>query len=165
MPGRSTSRARLARVRPTVIIVAGTRGFSTIGSSGRVLTGAARTSAWVAGMKRTLTKLVPLTRRVVLLAVRQHLEPHEFVDVDGRQGGLVELDSELLHADGGNIDHGGTTPFGPQILRPAARHSQPISGQECTVFEGSRAVQGGPRSPRMRSRIARQTWIIIISYL
>lgn len=65
---RKAAIARLARVRPTVIIVAGTRGFSTIDSSGRVLTGSARTSAWVAGMKRTLTKLIPLTRRVVLLA-------------------------------------------------------------------------------------------------
>src|SRR5688500_7878572 len=40
-----------------------------------------------------------------LLAVAQHFEPDELVDVTGSEGGLVELDSELLHLDGGDVNH------------------------------------------------------------
>ena len=65
---RKAALAKLAHYHPTVILVTGTRGFETISSSGRVLTGAARTTAWVNGMKRTLNKLIPLTSRVVMLA-------------------------------------------------------------------------------------------------
>ena len=44
-------------------------------------------------------------RRLGLLAVAQHLEADELVDVTGGQGGLVELDSELLHPNRGDVDH------------------------------------------------------------
>ena len=44
-------------------------------------------------------------RRLGLLAVAQHFEPHQLVDITGGQGGLVELDPELLHPDGGDVDH------------------------------------------------------------
>ena len=43
---------------------------------------------------------------VALVAVAQDLEAHELVDVVGGQRGLVELHPELLHPDGGNVDHG-----------------------------------------------------------
>ena len=65
---RKAAIAKLAKYHPTVIIVAGTRGFETIDSHGHVLTGAARRSAWTAGMKRTLGKLIPLASRVVMMA-------------------------------------------------------------------------------------------------
>ena len=65
---RKAALAKLAKYHPAVIVVTGTRGFATVNSAGRVLTGAARTSAWVAGMKRTIAKLRPLTSRVVMLA-------------------------------------------------------------------------------------------------
>jgi hypothetical protein len=65
---RKAAIAKLTKYHPTVIIVTGTRGFQTIDSAGHVLTGAARTSAWVAGMSRTLSKLIPITSRVVMIA-------------------------------------------------------------------------------------------------
>ena len=42
----------------------------------------------------------------MLLAVTQHLEADELVDVPGRERRLVEPDAELLHLDRGDIDHG-----------------------------------------------------------
>ena len=39
------------------------------------------------------------------LAVIEHFEPDELVDIAGGEGGLIELHPELLHADGGNVDH------------------------------------------------------------
>ena len=50
-------------------------------------------------------RLPPRTGRLGLLAVAQDLEAHELVDVTCRQGGLVELDSELLHPNRGDVDH------------------------------------------------------------
>src|SRR5262245_6602415 len=44
---------------------------------------------------------------VSLIAVAQDLETHELVDVVGSQGGLIELHAELVHADGGDVEHGG----------------------------------------------------------
>src|SRR5262249_46937656 len=44
--------------------------------------------------------------RMDLVRVAQDLEAHELVDVLGRQRGLVELDPELLHPNGRNVDHG-----------------------------------------------------------
>ena len=65
---RKAAIARMTKYHPAVIVVAGTRGFETIDSTGRVLTGTARTTAWIAGMKRTLAKLIPISSRVVMLA-------------------------------------------------------------------------------------------------
>lgn len=65
---RKAAIARLVKLKPAIIIVTGTRGFATIDSHGRLLTGPARTAAWVAGMKRTLAKLIPAARRVYLMA-------------------------------------------------------------------------------------------------
>ena len=49
--------------------------------------------------------LAATDRRLGLLAVAQDLEAHELVDVTCGQGGLVELDSELLHLNRGDVDH------------------------------------------------------------
>jgi hypothetical protein len=65
---REQAIARLAREHPTIILVSGTRGFATIDAAGRLLTGKAKTNAWIKGMKRTLAKLVPAAGRVILLA-------------------------------------------------------------------------------------------------
>ena len=39
------------------------------------------------------------------VAVVQDFEPNQLVDIAGGQGGLVELHPELLHPDGGDVDH------------------------------------------------------------
>ena len=65
---RKAALAKLAKYHPAVIVVTGTRGFATIDAAGHVLTGAARTDAWVAGMQRTIAKLIPLAGRVVMMA-------------------------------------------------------------------------------------------------
>jgi len=59
---------RLARERPSIILVSGTRGFQLADSSGTVLSGFARTRAWEAGMKRTLARLRPVAGRVIVIA-------------------------------------------------------------------------------------------------
>ena len=65
---RDQAIARLVRERPTIILVSGTRGFATIDTAGHLLTGKAKTAAWIKGMKRTLGRLVPAAKRVILLA-------------------------------------------------------------------------------------------------
>jgi len=64
---RKRAIARIRADHPAVILVAGTRGFTTPGPSGALLAGTARTQAWQAGMKRTLGRLVPLASRVIVL--------------------------------------------------------------------------------------------------
>ncbi|MEZ5418545.1 MAG: hypothetical protein R2708_14545 [Vicinamibacterales bacterium] len=49
-----------------------------------------------------------------MVTVAEHLEAHQLVDVTGRQGGLVELHSELLHPNRGDADHRG--PLDGRIL-------------------------------------------------
>ena len=49
--------------------------------------------------------LAAAAHRLGLLAVAEHLEPDQLVDVAGAQGGLVELHAELLHPDRGDADH------------------------------------------------------------
>ena len=51
-------------------------------------------------------RLAAAHRRLRAVAVAEHLEADQLVDVAGGQGRLVELDPELLHADRGNVDHG-----------------------------------------------------------
>lgn len=65
---RKAAIAKLAKYHPTVILVTGTRGFRAIDAAGHVLTGTARTSAWTAGMERTLDKLIPIAGRVAMIA-------------------------------------------------------------------------------------------------
>ncbi len=65
---RKAAIAKLAKYHPAVIFVTGTRGFQTVNSSGRVLTGSAKTNAWIRGMQRTLARLIPIASRVVMVA-------------------------------------------------------------------------------------------------
>lgn len=65
---RKAAIAKLTRIHPAVLLVTGTRGFATVNSHGTVLKGTARTNAWIAGMKRTLTRLKPIAGRVILMA-------------------------------------------------------------------------------------------------
>ncbi len=58
---------QIAAEHPAIVLVAGTRGFATVDSSGALLTGDARTRAWQAGMKRTLDRLVPVASRVIVI--------------------------------------------------------------------------------------------------
>ncbi|MFN8628906.1 MAG: SGNH hydrolase domain-containing protein [Chloroflexota bacterium] len=60
--------AKLARARPTMILVTGSRGFRTVDGSGHLLTGTQRAAVWSVGMKRALAKLIPIAKRVVLIA-------------------------------------------------------------------------------------------------
>ena len=64
---RQQSVADLVKVRPDILIVAGTRGFETVNGSGQQVTGDLRTRFWVQGMKRTLGQLVPAAGRVILV--------------------------------------------------------------------------------------------------
>ncbi len=59
---------RLVKAHPTLILVTGTRGFAVVDGSGHLLSGDARTSAWEAGMQRTLARLIPAAGRVIMLA-------------------------------------------------------------------------------------------------
>jgi len=59
---------RMEQMRPSIILVSGSRGFVSATSTGQVLTGRARTNDWIRGMKWTLARLVPAARRVILLA-------------------------------------------------------------------------------------------------
>ncbi|MFN8628905.1 MAG: SGNH hydrolase domain-containing protein [Chloroflexota bacterium] len=65
---RKAALAKLAKYHPTVILVTGTRGFATVDRPGHLLTGPTRTAVWIAGMKRTIAKLIPLARRVALIS-------------------------------------------------------------------------------------------------
>lgn len=58
---------QIAAEHPAIVLVAGTRGFATVDSSGAMLTGDARTRAWQAGMRRTLDRLVPVASRVIVI--------------------------------------------------------------------------------------------------
>lgn len=64
---RKRAIAQIRADHPAVILVAGTRGFATVGRSGALLTGAERAQAWKVGMKHTLDRIVPLASRVILL--------------------------------------------------------------------------------------------------
>ena len=65
---RTAAVARLVKLRPALILVTGTRGFAVVDAAGHLLSGDARTAAWEAGMSRTLAKLIPATKRVIMLA-------------------------------------------------------------------------------------------------
>lgn len=64
---RKATRKRITALKPTMIFVAGTRGFSTIDASGNVLTGAIRTAAWEKGMTTTISQLKSASKKVVYL--------------------------------------------------------------------------------------------------
>lgn len=59
---------RIAKEKPTVVLVTGTRGFATVDPGGSVLTGDARVRAWEAGMERTLDRVGRYAGRVIYLS-------------------------------------------------------------------------------------------------
>lgn len=65
---RESTIKRIVSVHPEIVLVAGTRGFATVNSSGHMLTGAARSAAWHDGMIRTLDQLKAGANHVILLA-------------------------------------------------------------------------------------------------
>ena len=65
---RQWALSRIDQLRPLVTIVAGTRGFATVGPTGQVLAGDARLAAWRAGMSRTLGRLGAASGRVIYLS-------------------------------------------------------------------------------------------------
>jgi peptidoglycan/LPS O-acetylase OafA/YrhL len=65
---RHNAIARMASMRPIIVLVTGTRGFETVNSAGHVLSGAARERAWAEGMKWTLDQIKTLTGNIIFLA-------------------------------------------------------------------------------------------------
>lgn len=59
---RKNALAQIAKVKPYITFVAGTRGFATIDNAGNVLTGDAKTSAWKTGMAATLTSVKKVSK-------------------------------------------------------------------------------------------------------
>ncbi len=64
---RTESLKRIAGTKPLVVVVAGTRGFATVDSRGKLLTGESRSAAWRQGMKRTIDHLKLASRNVIYI--------------------------------------------------------------------------------------------------
>jgi len=62
---RTDSLRSIAAAKPLIIVVAGTRGFETIDSHGKLLLGDARNSAWRTGMERTVDQLKLASKNVI----------------------------------------------------------------------------------------------------
>ena len=65
---RDEAFARIAQLRPDLVVVTNTRGFRVANENGTQLTGAAETAAWRSGMARTLTRLNEAAGHVVVIA-------------------------------------------------------------------------------------------------
>ena len=65
---RTASLKKIALAQPLIVVVAGTRGFATINSKGKLLKGDARTALWRAGIKRTIDTLKLASQHVIYLA-------------------------------------------------------------------------------------------------
>ena len=65
---RTNSLKRIALAKPLIVVVAGTRGFATVDSKGRLLSGSARSAAWRNGMKRTVAQLKLTSSKVLYIA-------------------------------------------------------------------------------------------------
>jgi peptidoglycan/LPS O-acetylase OafA/YrhL len=64
---RTDSLRRIALAKPLITVVAGTRGFATTDSQGRVLAGDAKAAAWRSGMKRTVDLLKQSSSKVIYI--------------------------------------------------------------------------------------------------
>jgi peptidoglycan/LPS O-acetylase OafA/YrhL/outer membrane biosynthesis protein TonB len=64
---RKTAIAKIIAAKPYIVVIAGTRGFATIDASGKLLSGAKRTAAYDAGMKRTIDKIKTTAKHVILM--------------------------------------------------------------------------------------------------
>jgi len=65
---RTQSLQKIAQAHPLLVVVAGTRGFATLNSKGKLVKDDARTAIWRAGMKRTIDQLKLDTKNVLYLA-------------------------------------------------------------------------------------------------
>ena len=65
---RTNSLKRIALAKPLIVVVAGTRGFATVDSKGRLLSGSAKSAAWRNGMKRTVAQLKLTSSKVLYIA-------------------------------------------------------------------------------------------------
>jgi len=65
---RERAIARIRELRPKVVLLAGSRGFVAVDTSGRILTGTAKDAAWERGMARTLARLTPRVGRAIIVA-------------------------------------------------------------------------------------------------
>ena len=64
---RKDTLREIAALKPQMIFVAGTRGFTTVDEKFNILTGDSRTAEWEAGMLRTLDQLKRASKQVVYL--------------------------------------------------------------------------------------------------
>lgn len=64
---RADSLRRIELARPLIVVVAGTRGFETVDSKMKVLTGDPRTAAWRAGMTRTVNQLKLASQHIIYI--------------------------------------------------------------------------------------------------
>ena len=84
-----------------------------------------------------LARVAPHARRAALLAVAQHLEAHELVDVLGRERSLIELHAKLLHPERGDANHRqagalscpGHASAERRVVRDSMCHGRPISSR------------------------------------
>lgn len=58
----------IIQLRPSMIFVTGTRGFSTVDKANKVVTGDARTAIWEAGMGKTLEKLKRASKQIIYIS-------------------------------------------------------------------------------------------------
>lgn len=64
---RKDSLQKIAAAKPLIVVVAGTRGFETIDSQGKILQGETRAAAWRAGMQRTVDQLKLASPHVIYI--------------------------------------------------------------------------------------------------
>ena len=65
---RKSALAQIAKVKPFITFVVGTRGFATIDSAGNVLAGDAKTAAWKVGMASTLTSVKKASKNTFFIS-------------------------------------------------------------------------------------------------
>jgi hypothetical protein len=65
---RANTLKQIVVIKPSIVFLAGTRGFATINADGNILKGIDRTDAWDAGMKRTIDTLKVAGKKVVYLS-------------------------------------------------------------------------------------------------
>jgi SGNH domain (fused to AT3 domains) len=65
---RHNALAQIAKAKPYLTFVSGTRGFATIDEIGNVLSGDARTSAWLEGMTETLNSIKNASKNTIFIS-------------------------------------------------------------------------------------------------
>ena len=65
---RQKALAQIAKIKPYLTIVSGTRGFATMDESGNVLSGDDRTNAWLAGMADSLNSIKNASKNTIFMS-------------------------------------------------------------------------------------------------